>query len=65
VRGKHRADSALAVGVGADDDAVVLDALEHRPARLQRQAVDRCAQVSGGLAASHVMSYRSKLKHRI
>ena len=47
VGGQHRAHAAAAVGVGADDDRrCSRDALEHRLARAQRQAVDRAV---GGL----------------
>jgi hypothetical protein len=45
VRREHRADAALAVAVGADDDLVAADALEHRHPRALRQAVDREAEV--------------------
>ena len=40
VRGEHRADAAVAVGVGADDDRVLADAVEHGPPRALRQPVD-------------------------
>jgi hypothetical protein len=44
VRGEHRANASAAVAVGADDDPVVaLKALEHRDARLVRQAFDDVA----------------------
>ena len=33
VRGEHRADAARAVGIGADDDVVSLEPLEHGAAR--------------------------------
>ena len=40
VRGQHRADAAAVVGVGADDDRVRADAVEHRLARAHGQGVD-------------------------
>jgi hypothetical protein len=55
VRGEHRADAALAVGVRADDDVVRADALQHRLARAERQTVDRQPEVlDRRAAASHV-----------
>ena len=52
VRGEHRADAAVAVHVGADDDPLVAaHAGEHRLARCHRQAVDRQAQALDGAAA--------------
>src|SRR5919197_2265924 len=58
MRGEHRADAALPVGVGADDDAVRLHAGEHGPARLHRKAVDGDAKVAGGTAAWHEPLHR-------
>ena len=40
VRGQHRADPAAAVRVGPDDDRVGPHAVEHRPSRGLREAVD-------------------------
>src|SRR5207302_9319624 len=45
MRGEHRADAALAVGVGADDDVVGAHAIEHRDAGRDGQAIDRLAQL--------------------
>ncbi len=42
--GEHRADPAVA-RVGADDDLVGADALEHRDPGAPRQALHRCAQL--------------------
>jgi hypothetical protein len=45
VGGEHRADAAVFVGVGADDDPLgVANALKHGGAGGERQAVDRQAQ---------------------
>jgi len=45
VGGEHRADAAVPVGVGADDDPLgVANAFEHGGAGGERQAVDRQAQ---------------------
>jgi hypothetical protein len=53
VGGEHRADAALG-RVGADDDRVAGDRVEHRLARLERHAVDRAAELAGWSAqASH------------
>jgi len=40
VGGQHRADAAAVVRVGADDDRMGADAVEHRLPRARRQAVD-------------------------
>src|SRR5215208_2456899 len=50
MRGEHRADSAAAVGVGADDDRVGADPLEHRLAGPRRQAVDCGSQPADRVA---------------
>jgi hypothetical protein len=51
VRGEHRADASGArVHVGADDDPVLGDALEHRLLRRLGQGVDRPAQALGGVS---------------
>jgi F420-dependent oxidoreductase-like protein len=42
--GEHRADAAVAIRVGADDDLVGLDALEHGDPGPSRKAIDRGAQ---------------------
>ena len=58
VRGEHRADAAgRGVDVGADDDAVRLDAAEHGLLRVLRKALDGDAKVvCGALAAvSHAL----------
>src|SRR5919204_195065 len=47
VRGEHRAHAAAMVSVGADDDPVGLDALEHRQASALGQAIDRDAKLLG------------------
>jgi hypothetical protein len=52
VRGEHRADAAAAVGVGPDDDLVRADAVEHRPPRALRQAVD-CGSQPADRVARH------------
>jgi hypothetical protein len=48
--GEHRADAAVVVGVGADDDRVGPDAVEHRLARGHRQGVDGAAEVGDRVA---------------
>jgi hypothetical protein len=50
VRREHRADAAGAVGVGADDDRVAADALEHRPPRVLGEAVDCGSQPADRVA---------------
>ena len=51
VGGEHRADAAAArVGVGADDDAIPRDALEHRNPGAAGKGVDRAAQAGGAVA---------------
>ena len=50
VGGEHRADAAAAVGVGADDDRVGADPLEHRLAGPGRQAVDCGSQPADRVA---------------
>jgi F420-dependent oxidoreductase-like protein len=48
--GEHRTHAPASVGVGADDDVVGPDALEHRPPRGRRQALDRGAELVDGRA---------------
>jgi hypothetical protein len=61
--GQHRADAAVARGVGADDDVVGADAFEHRHARLDRQAVDGLPQVLDGVPlASHILRLPERVR---
>ena len=55
VRGEHRADAAVAIHIGADDDRVGVDALQHRLLGPGRQRLDGEAEALGGVsvAASH------------
>jgi hypothetical protein len=53
VGGEHRADPAVAVGVGADDDVVRPDAAEHRLPGRERKAVDGAAEIRDERAARH------------
>jgi hypothetical protein len=55
---EHRAHAAAAVHVGAGDDALALNPVEHRAASGSRQAVDRATQILhwsavGVMALSH------------
>src|SRR5690606_30871725 len=52
VRGEHRADAPIVVGVRADDDLVRADAVEHRDAGLRRKTVDRESEVVDGRAVA-------------
>jgi hypothetical protein len=55
VRGEHRADTALAIGVAADDDRARGNAAQHALAGVARQQIDRGAQSRGVVsAAGHV-----------
>ena len=53
VRRQHRADAAALVGVGADDDAVGADALEHAPLGVCGQGLDGPAQALAVTPSSH------------
>ncbi|MCA1690201.1 MAG: hypothetical protein LC720_07170 [Actinobacteria bacterium] len=55
VGGQHRTHPAPTVGVGAGDDTVLLDALEHRPLGLRREGVDGKPKALGTLL-SHRLS---------
>src|SRR4029453_18471346 len=50
VGGEHRADAAAAVGVGAGDDPLAADALEHRLAGPGREAVGCSSQPADRVA---------------
>ena len=62
LRREHRAHTAVAVRVGAHDDRVVADALEHRQPGADRQALHGLAQAVDPARASrsHRVMHRSE-----
>ena len=53
VRGEHRADAAVVVGVGADHDRVGAHAVEHRAPGVDRQAVDCAPELGDRVGPPH------------